>query len=568
MISSVRELTLKHFDIEVKEYPDLKISYCDNEFFPRGRKGLDPVVISDSFDWSEDRYKDRNWMFQLHSLRVMDPYLINAVRCLRKGNFEHAVWCAEHGEKILNGWIDFHKKKKSKYQWYDMSVGLRALRIVLLHYILCFAKGASYGEQYIRVLEEHLDNLSDESKINKGNHGLFQISALKCVAEVLIQYGIEAGRENYKSVSSLASRLMVDHVKSQFTENGLHVENSPDYHFFVLSKVKSFLACPWWGELFENQEIRVLLEKAEVLKYWLVDPYGRCLPVGDSSESQRVKDFSDIMWDVEKISYKGYASFCIDGYYQVRGLNKRKKSLLFFMGAHHSNVHQHDDLQSLIWQEKGEYLLLDGGKYGYKSDKYRGYFKSSEAHNVLTVKKNSGQEVCFSSCVNTVEKYGVNSKGIWFVVSSNSSNMEGCLLKKKRSVFFFPGVGVIVLDSVENKGAEVLQGNVSWNIPLEKNCNSINIAMDKYIFDKFVFKQKASCGSLSVKLVSGESDVCSALQSRSYLAFDKCTKIISCFSIPADSSLDIVSLFLLKDVAESESAMAMSEYESLGFPSS
>jgi len=26
MISSVKELTLKHFDIEVKEYPDLKIN--------------------------------------------------------------------------------------------------------------------------------------------------------------------------------------------------------------------------------------------------------------------------------------------------------------------------------------------------------------------------------------------------------------------------------------------------------------------------------------------------------------------------------------------------------------
>ena len=40
MISSVKELTLKHFDIEVKEYPDLKISYCANEFFPRGRRAL------------------------------------------------------------------------------------------------------------------------------------------------------------------------------------------------------------------------------------------------------------------------------------------------------------------------------------------------------------------------------------------------------------------------------------------------------------------------------------------------------------------------------------------------
>jgi len=549
MINSIKELTLKYFDIEVKEYPDLEINYCDDEFIPRGRKELDPVVITDSFDWSEDKYNDRNWMFQLHSLRMMDPYLINAVKSLRKGNFKDAIWCAEHGHKILNSWIDFHKNKKSKYQWYDMSVGLRVLRIALLHYIFYFLKDGDREEQYVEILEEHLDNLADESKINKGNHGLFQISALKCAAEVLIKHGGEADFEYYKNASFLADRLMLNHIKGQFTDNGLHVENSPDYHFFVLSKVKSFLACPWWAELCDNQEINALLHKAEILKYWLVDSYGRCLPVGDSSETQRVKDFSDTMWDVDKITYGDYASLCFDGYYQVRGNEEINDSILFFMGAHHSNIHAHDDLQSLIWQENGEYLLVDGGKYGYKSDKYRSYFRSSRAHNVLVLFDENKQEINFSGVKNTIVENGVDSHGWWFVKSRNKVYLGNGSIVKCRDVWFLPKAGIIIVDKVVSTSDLNIQACLNWNFS-EKKISQVYNSNGNIEYDVGLLHANFTIDNGTVtneEVIGEESHEDWAIISKSYLGYQECSKIKLNFEIGDETN--VLSSFTLNTVS-------------------
>jgi len=495
---------------------------------------------------------------------MMDPYLINAVKSLRKGDLEHAVWCAEHGEKILNRWIDFHKKKKSKYQWYDMSVGLRALRIVLLHYIFYFSKGADYGEQYAQVLEEHLDNLSDESKINKGNHGLFQISALKCVAEVLMQHGVEADRESYKGASSLASRLMVDHVKSQFTDNGLHVENSPDYHFFVLSKVRSFLACPWWGELFENQEIRGLLDKAEVLKYWLVDPYGRCLPVGDSSESQRVKIFSDVMWNVDKIAYGGYASFCIDGYYQVRGVDTKKDSFLFFMGGHHSDIHRHDDLQSLIWQEGGDYILRDSGKYGYKSGPERQYFKSSSAHNLITLLDEKGVELRRYKPGNSVVSHGVEDSGWFWMKSEVSYNLSSSCASLLREVWFLPRVGLIVLDVVDlEKKSDVKKVCINWNInDSSKESYGVDLSsISQLSFEDVTMTFNSSVPVESSGIVFGKDSGWS-LYSPSYLACIDSSRFYAVIE-PVSESFKIISGFSRSKLSESDSAKFDKMFENL-----
>ena len=56
-----------------------------------------------------------------------------------------------------------------------------------------------------------------------------------------------------------------------------------------------------------------------------------------------------------------------------------------FTTAYHSNVHKHaDDLSFLLTYGKTDYFV-DSGKYSYNEHEYRKYFRSTLAHNTITV---------------------------------------------------------------------------------------------------------------------------------------------------------------------------------------
>ena len=62
-----------------------------------------------------------------------------------------------------------------------------------------------------------------------------------------------------------------------------------------------------------------------------------------------------------------------------------RSTLVFLMASHHLEAHKHADCLSLIWQDRGETLLIDSGKYGYQRDRMRRYFQSTRAHNTVEV---------------------------------------------------------------------------------------------------------------------------------------------------------------------------------------
>ena len=76
----------------------------------------------------------------------------------------------------------------------------------------------------------------------------------------------------------------------------------------------------------------------------------------------------------------------LDGYGVVRsgpGVALADSTLVFLTASHHLEAHKHADCLSLIWQERGESLLADAGKYGYQRDRMRRYFRSTRAHDTV-----------------------------------------------------------------------------------------------------------------------------------------------------------------------------------------
>src|SRR5690606_27915764 len=138
-------------------------------------------------------------------------------------------------------------------------------------------------------------------------------------------------------------------------------------HFFALSKIRQVLSAPWWQQP-EMVSARAMLEQAEIAQYWLVTPSLICPPVGDSAEVPKLKDMARLReWPHQEQSNSLAAR--LDGYAIVRSAPEAstdKSHYLFFQGSFHTSGHKHADCLSFIWQEAGQYLLWDSGKYGYQ----------------------------------------------------------------------------------------------------------------------------------------------------------------------------------------------------------
>ena len=105
--------------------------------------------------------------------------------------------------------------------------------------------------------------------------------------------------------------------------------------------------------------------------------------------------------------------------------------MLFLTASFHSQVHKHSDCLSLIWQEAGENLLIDSGKYGYQGDAMRAYFLSTCAHNTIEVDGRS-----FSR--RTEHAYGSGIRKVapldqtWLIEAEALHRHEGILHRRQR----------------------------------------------------------------------------------------------------------------------------------------
>ena len=88
------------------------------------RKDLLPWPISLPIEWNSDPFKDRNWRFQLHAWRIIDPILLRYQNTKNRKYLQEAV-------EIIKDWYQYHfvLEKESKYEWYDMATRIRAMKL-------------------------------------------------------------------------------------------------------------------------------------------------------------------------------------------------------------------------------------------------------------------------------------------------------------------------------------------------------------------------------------------------------------------------------------------------------
>ena len=340
----------------------------------RPRNDLPVWHFSLPMDWSADPFDDLNWQYHLHSWRTMEYWLHkyrqdgDAARLLVPIN-------------IALDWHRYHVEegRTSAFQWYDHSTGVRASRLAFLLEIILLGQTQVSEADLARLMtlaDLHAEKLMDPEFLHPGNHSLFQLVGLDALCSVV------SWRDACKGARSYARVEFVRLVESWFSEEGVHLENSPTYHGWVISRIRSLGAV----ERFRQPEVEEMLDQADAVSPWLTYPDGRWVPVGDSHGTG--PQLAGVVkpeclpggagcWAVGDLTESGYALIR-----SLPGVDDQDSSMLFVSGTTAPTGHKHADDLGFVLMERGRDIFVDSGRYGYNYDDVRSYVLSARAHNV------------------------------------------------------------------------------------------------------------------------------------------------------------------------------------------
>ena len=364
---------------------------------------------------------------------------------------------------IALDWHRFHVKenRRSTYEWDNMATGLRASRLAfILDNILIgnLDVGDNDLASLMVLAELHVEQLMEPSFLSWTNHALFQLAGLNALCAVISWRSVCDGAASY------ASEEMARLMKEWFTDEGVHLENSPNYHAIVLEAMRRLNI----AERFELPEVRQVIELGGLVTPWLTYPDGRWVPVGDSegtvgdSEGSGVPlrgpvepvclDGAGGCWAVRDLTKSGYAIIR-----SVPGTDA-ESSMLFVNAMGAAISHKHSDDLGFVLLEAGREIFTDSGKYSYNKDEKRRYFVSTQAHNVPSLEDLWIDPRRIDRVETGLQPIRVD--GPAFVVEGLADRPK--LFRHERSYTYAPGVSLTIRDRFHNRTDLRWQSNLHF----------------------------------------------------------------------------------------------------------
>jgi len=178
----------------------------------------------------------------------------------------------------------------------------------------------------------------------------------------------------------VAQNRLLEEVNFAFTEEGVHKENSPGYHVFMMHRLEKLVRLKAIGGEVVGVEAKKIQDGAERFLEAITLPDGMLPMVGDTRGGQKGKQTEipegPVVYDFSK-----------SGYVVVKGKYKTKPYYFLMKNCHDSNYHRHDDDLSIYFWLDGEVLLGDGGLGSHnEKDGKRIQLRSYSSHSVPFLK--------------------------------------------------------------------------------------------------------------------------------------------------------------------------------------
>ena len=488
-------------------------------------RGNPPWPLDLPLDWGADPFKDRDWQFQLHCWRMIDQFMIEYFKTAEISLIEESL-------KFVEDWHDYHfiKNKSADFSWDDMATGIRALRIAFFINLIrmdMISIDKKLRQKIYFLAEQHINKLTQENFFSKNNHGIFALAGLHLLC-----------RENFENPTcNNDTRVFIEKtfkeiLDKQFTEEGVHTEGAPEYHFYISDLLDSRLKAT--KEI--SNSINSILKKAKNVEPWLVFPNKISSRVGDSRSKTYNVSFEPLKsikpTCIEKDKCFLVGDFTKSGYAIIRTIpDSKDESMIFVTGMAHNNTHKHAD--ELIFElfEFGRFIFIDPGTYSDEFDSMRKYVVSPAAHNTISIQEkeipidldksqdlnielekseiDKYEKVTWREIINqveTVEMIGSFIKSIMaldneFVIHGKVDRKN--LFSQERYIYYIPGKKLRIEDTVLSS----TEHNYVSSLHLAPDLNAILFRNNAYIdFGNGSLHAKMLSENCRLSIVRGQKD--------------------------------------------------------------
>ena len=297
--------------------------------------------------------------------------------------------CLILGEKIINS---FYKEKENIKNAMLYNDHAQAERIENLIYFYSInpkkRRKGKFSKKCISLIGEALDNLLGDKYYQKNhNHGILVDKA--CLIGVTFL-------KRYNEIDYVYNRLKAQ-MKVAYAMDGVHRENSVDYHFTILQNI---VGC---FEIFDlvnfniEDDIKALKEKMYDFIIYSTLPSGKKTMFGDSKGGVLKFDYdNDNIKNVktkglEGIKPKELFKYFSSGYVFLREhFNKENyadSTWISIKAGYTTRIHKHQDDMSICLYSKGYDIFIDPGMYNYEyKNPIKDYVESQAAHTTIGIK--------------------------------------------------------------------------------------------------------------------------------------------------------------------------------------
>lgn len=520
---SPKTITMIYKHFHCNQYYSTDITNCllKNEY----KLGPFSPVKSDLIDlWGIDPFDNVNWLWRLHSLD-MTSELLSAF--LKTKNVEY-LNCLE---SILTSWIlnNSYEPYPSRFSWHDHASALRLNNIIKI--ILNVENNTS--AHFINLLmlsgQQHCHFLVQDKYYSKHtNHGLDQSIALYFGSLIFFS------ETQSIAMTKLAKDRIKKELKFAFSSEGVHVENSPQYHGIMLTKILRLKKVFEFSDIDFHKELDDILSLGFEFLTHIINPLGFYPILGDSEKVVPAKVFYNLSINNKKYTNLLYA--LSEGKIGEKPINLNYVAKeagyaiyrnswsfsdsniiqLIFKFGYKSNYHRHDDDLNILLNAYNEEWLIDSGLYSYNdNDTIRQYMRSAQAHNVPT--PNTGKalrNIKLTGNTSTIKQCKINNNN--FMIEVSSGIYENCIINRELNI---TNERITISDEIIDPSSEINTLITYFHIPADKQIikqNNQTVLIKSNLTNRTMVLKIINNSSMQIDITRGEHNVTPSFTSTKY----------------------------------------------------
>ncbi|MBZ4422472.1 alginate lyase family protein [Myxococcus sp. RHSTA-1-4] len=487
---------------------------------------FDPVHLPPPLTWTEDPYGEKFWRYIFYGLRPT----------------AHLLWAfRETGErryrdKLMDVFRSFAADSKNSVFSRDKhGTAYRAMVFVNSYWKLKHAGALSREEAQLleQLILEDARFLEDPKNFEAGfNHGFAEAAALLLIAENFPHF------EDASRWRELALARYDDLLSDIIGSDGFIIENSAYYQFYVFTQVYQLAQWARTHGVELPPQVWPVLERMARFASYIVQPDGH-IPMLGASQRLLVRKHQPVLLArmgavFPELAHMLTAGMCGSApterlaFFESSGVAVLRSSfdpaldyreqthLIFDMGPYRTD-HSHLDALNVVLYSAGRTLLTDPGMFTEEPGDEEAYFRSTRAHNTVTV---DGLDQRAGHASPGLSAQG----GRWLYQSGFHTLYEG--VGHWRAVMLLEKDVVLVLDRLTSEGSHRFEQRWQFQPDLTVSTQGTSTSVTDKTGKRVLQVTQALPEGLSVSTVRGATGPYDGWYSEDYEVRKKATVLV------------------------------------------